>query len=119
VLGYLSFVFCRIRVSLKLFTKSISTKESFTKVLKDFDEIVGLKYLKAMHLNDSKGDLGNKLDRHENIGKGKIGIDAFKFIMNHKAFDDIPLILETPIGKNDDVSVWKKEIELLYSLVED
>lgn len=86
--------------------------------MNDFDTIVGLKYLKAMHLNDSKGELGCHTDRHENIGKGKIGLEAFKFIMNNSAFNDMPLILETPIGKADDVSIWEREIDLLYSLVE-
>ena len=94
----------------------ISTKESFDAVLKEFDEIVGLDYLKAMHLNDSKGELGSHKDRHENIGKGKIGMDAFQFIMNDPRFNDIPMILETPIGKENDVEIWKQEIETLYNL---
>jgi len=62
-------------------------------------------------LNDSKPDLGSHVDRHESIGKGKIGLDAFRFIMNDERMDDIPLILETI-----DESIWPEEIRLLYSL---
>lgn len=63
-----------------------------------------------MHLNDSKIDLGAKVDRHDSLGKGKIAIDAFKFIMNDDRMDDIPMILETI-----DSDIWDKEIALLYS----
>ena len=92
----------------------IRTKEAYDKTWQEFDKIVGFKYLQGMHLNDSKPDLGSKKDRHESLGKGKIGLDAFKFIMNDKRMDDIPLILETI-----DESIWDKEIKLLYSLIED
>jgi deoxyribonuclease IV len=78
-----------------------------------FGNIVGFEYLKGMHLNDSKPDLGSHVDRHESIGKGKIGLDAFRFIMNDDRMDDIPLILETI-----DDSIWDQEIALLYSLQE-
>ena len=89
----------------------IRTKEAYDISMSQFENIVGFKYLMGMHLNDSKPDLGSHVDRHESIGKGKIGLDAFRFIMNDKRMDDIPLILETI-----DDSIWKKEIELLYSL---
>jgi AP endonuclease-1 len=95
----------------------LRTKTSFNKVFDDFDRIVGFKYLRGMHLNDSKGDLGCGKDRHENIGKGKLGIDCFRLIMNDKRFESIPLILETPLVNNDE-SIYLKEIQLLYSLVE-
>lgn len=75
-----------------------------------FDKIVGFQYLRAMHLNDSKKALDSRVDRHQCIGKGEIGIKAFQYIMQHKQFDEIPLILETI-----DSSIWKEEIELLYS----
>ena len=64
-----------------------------------------------MHINDSKKDLATRVDRHNSIGEGFIGLDAFKFLMNDSRFDDIPLILETPNSE-----IWKDEIELLYSL---
>ncbi|KAG8009014.1 DNA-apurinic or apyrimidinic site lyase [Nibea albiflora] len=65
-------------------------------MLDKFDQEVGLRYLKAIHLNDSKGKLGCNLDRHEDIGKGHIGISAFRDIVNEPRLDNIPLILETP-----------------------
>ncbi len=91
----------------------IRTKEAYDKTWQEFDKIVGFKYLQGMHLNDSKPDLGSRVDRHESLGKGKIGLDAFKYIMNDKRMDDIPLILETI-----DESIWAEEIKLLYSLIE-
>ncbi len=92
----------------------IRTKEAYEKTMKEFDEVVGFKYLKGMHLNDAKSELGSRVDRHHSIGKGNIGLDAFKFIMNDPRTDNIPLILETI-----DPSIWKEEIELLYSLIEE
>lgn len=88
----------------------IRTPESFEKIMKDFDRIVGFKYLKAMHLNDSMTDFNARSDRHESIGKGKIGLEAFKYIMRSPYFEDIPLILETPKPE-----LFKEEIALLKS----
>lgn len=87
----------------------LRTKESCTKVFQEFDDIIGFKYLKGMHLNDSKKELNCRVDRHENIGKGMIGLECFRTIMNDSRFDDIPLILET-------AGPYDKEIQLLYSL---
>ena len=91
----------------------IRTKEAYEKTMQNFDTIVGFEYLMGMHINDSKPELGSKKDRHESIGKGKIGLDAFKFIMNDERIDDIPMVLETI-----DETIWNQEIELLYSLIE-
>ena len=91
----------------------IRTKEAYDKTWKEFDEIVGFKYLQGMHINDSKPELGSRVDRHDSLGKGKIGLDAFKFIMNDTRTDDIPLILETI-----DENIWAEEIKLLYNLIE-
>jgi deoxyribonuclease-4 len=91
----------------------IRTREAYDKTWQEFDEIVGFKYLKGMHINDSKPELGSHVDRHDSLGKGKIGLDAFKFIMNDERMDDIPLVLETI-----DDTIWDKEIELLYSFIE-
>ena len=68
-------------------------------VINEFDNIVGLERLKCMHMNDSKKPLGSKVDRHEHIGKGFIGIQGFTNIMNDKRIEHIPKILETPKGK--------------------
>ena len=77
----------------------------------NFDKIVGLKHLSAMHLNDSKFALGCKKDRHESLGKGFLGLESFKCIMQDSRTDDIPLILETI-----DESIWADEIKLLKNL---
>ena len=79
----------------------IRTREAYDKSWAEFDKIVGFKYLMGMHINDSKAN---------SLGKGEIGLDAFKFIMNDARMDDIPLILETI-----DETIWKEEIALLYS----
>jgi len=77
-----------------------------------FDKIVGIGYLKGMHLNDSKPKLGSRVDRHHSLGAGEIGLDAFRFIMNDPRMEEIPLILETI-----DESLWEAEIKLLYSFI--
>ena len=87
----------------------LRTPESFDSMLAEFDRIVGLQYLRGMHLNDAKQPLGSRVDRHACIGKGMIGIDAFAHIMQHPALEEIPLILETP-----DAEGWAEEISMLY-----
>mgnify|MGYP001024008682 CR=1 FL=1 len=89
----------------------IRTKEAYEKTWAEFNEIVGFKYLMGMHINDAKPALGSKVDRHDSIGKGQIGLESFRLLMNDPRMDDIPLILETI-----DPDIWKQEIELLYSL---
>ena len=83
-------------------------------VLVEFDRVVGLGRLKAIHINDSMNVLGAHKDRHEKIGKGKIGIDAFRRIVNHPALRDLPFYLETPC----DLQGYKEEIALLKGLTE-
>ncbi len=90
----------------------LRTEEGFKKTFKSFEDIVGFKYLKGIHLNDSKKEFASRLDRHESIGDGLIGIDAFRFIMNDTRFDDMPIILETP---NSDR--WPDEIKMLYEMI--
>jgi len=90
----------------------LRTIDAYENTMKQFDEIIGFDFLKGVHLNDAKVELGSKKDRHHSIGKGTLGIEPFKFIMNDKRFDDIPLILETI-----EPEIWKEEIELLYSLL--
>ncbi|KAJ3079238.1 hypothetical protein HDU99_000097, partial [Rhizoclosmatium hyalinum] len=95
----------------------IRTAEKFDAVMKEFDQVVGLQYLKAMHINDSMTDFKSGKDRHDHIGKGKIGIEAFRFIMNDDRFNGMPLILETPEDPKNEIALYRKEVAMLYSLV--
>jgi deoxyribonuclease-4 len=88
----------------------LKTKPGFEKVFQEFEEVVGFKYLKGMHLNDSKKEFGSKVDRHDSLGKGTLGLEVFECIMNDDRFAGIPLILETP---NEEL--WAEEIKLLKS----
>ncbi|KAJ6606015.1 xylose isomerase-like protein [Mycena vulgaris] len=92
----------------------LRTKEGWEQIVTDFDQQVGLNYLRGMHLNDSKTDCNSKRDRHENIGMGHIGIRAFHHILNDTRFQNIPLILETPSFEKPEV--WATEITALNSL---
>ena len=89
----------------------IKTESGFNQTMDDFDRIVGFNFLCGVHLNDSKKDYASRVDRHDSLGKGTLGLDPFKYIMNDSRFDDIPLILETP-----EPELWESEIKLLYSL---
>lgn len=92
----------------------LRTKEDCERTFKQFEEIVGYQYLRAMHLNDAKTDFGSKVDRHDSLGQGKIGIEAFKFIMQNPQFENIPLILETT-----NPEIWDQEIGLLRSFIQE
>ena len=91
----------------------IRTVESFTDTFKKFYEIIGFSYLKGMHINDSKKELATRVDRHDSIGKGYMGLTTFDLLMKDPRFDHIPLILETP-----DETVWAEEIASLYAMSE-
>lgn len=91
----------------------IRTVESFTDTFRKFDEIIGFSYLRGMHINDSKKELATRVDRHDSIGKGFMGLTTFELLMKDARFDHIPLILETP-----DESVWAEEIASLYAMNE-
>lgn len=88
----------------------LSTASGYAETWQKFDETIGLHYLSAMHINDSKKGAGSRVDRHETIGNGAIGIEFFKMLMADPRFDNIPLILETP-----DPDRWAEEIKMLYS----
>ena len=90
----------------------LRTPEGFAETFSKFDEIIGFRYLKGMHINDSKKDLSTRVDRHDSLGKGLMGMDTFRFILQDARFDNIPLILETP-----DETIWAEEIALLFSLM--
>jgi deoxyribonuclease-4 len=80
----------------------LRTPEGIADTLAQFDELVGLAHLKAIHLNDTKGDRGSGLDRHEHIGMGFIGEDGFRHILHHPVFAGLPLICETPVDDRRD-----------------
>ncbi len=90
---------------------ALSDREGFHKTFEQFDRIIGMNYLRALHLNDSKKEMGSRVDRHDNLGYGLMGWAPFEYIMNDPRFDDMPLILETP-----DSSLWAEEIKKLYAL---
>ena len=88
----------------------LNTLEGYSLTWKKFEEIIGFEYLKGMHINDSKKELGTRVDRHDSLGKGFIGNNLFEWIMNDPRMDGIPLILETP---NEEI--WAEEIAMLKS----
>jgi deoxyribonuclease IV len=91
---------------------NIKSQEGYDETFRMFDKIIGFKYLRGMHINDSKKELASRVDRHDNIGNGFLGEDVFGILMNDTRFDNMPLILETP-----DESIWEAEIKNLYSLI--
>jgi deoxyribonuclease-4 len=93
----------------------ISTEEGWHRTMEEFDTVVGMHRLAAIHMNDSKKELGSRVDRHEQIGKGKIGIAGFRAIMNDGRLEAIPKILETP--KSDDMHEDVENMALLRSLL--
>lgn len=124
------------------FGYDLSSPEGFKAFLTEFDELIGIKFLRALHLNDSKAPRGSKRDLHANIGTGFLGLRAFHNVMNEPRFEDLPMVLETPIdrvpakdeeGSEDesakpkgkkaagaavtDPGVWAREIKLLESLI--
>ena len=97
-----------------VFDGGYDLRENLNGVLRDFDRIIGLYRLKALHVNDSKNGCGSHKDRHACIGQGNLGLDAFQAIMNHPALSGLPMILETP----NDLSGYGREIALLRSMAE-
>ena len=92
----------------------LATDEGFEKTFADFDRLIGIKNLRGMHLNDSKGEFGGKLDRHAPLGEGTLGMALFEKIASDSRFENIPLILETP-----DESLWQSEIAHLRAVAGD
>lgn len=92
------------------YTSGYDIVNEYDKVFEEFETTVGFKYLRGIHLNDSKKELGSRVDRHDSIGKGLIGLDFFRRFMQDARFNDMPVILETP-----DESLWAEEIKLLHS----
>lgn len=91
----------------------IKSKSGFVQTVTELKQLFGRQFLKGLHLNDSKRELGSRVDRHEKIGDGELGWHTFKMIVNEPFFDEIPLILETP-----DMTTWAQEIKKLYKLID-
>lgn len=87
----------------------IRERKSYNETWNAFEKIIGFQYLRAMHINDALSELGSKVDRHQSIGAGKIGCEAFKMLMQDERMDEIPLILETI-----EPDLWSSEISMLY-----
>ncbi|MBF0358573.1 MAG: deoxyribonuclease IV [Magnetococcales bacterium] len=90
----------------------LRTEDTYRQTMDKFDNVIGFKYLRGMHINDSKPELGSRVDRHHSIGQGKMGLEPFKLIMNDPAIDEIPMVLETI-----DSTIWEQEIKLLYEFI--
>lgn len=95
---------------------NIATVEGYADVMAQFDRILGLERLQCFHFNDSKKGLGSRVDRHEQIGQGALGLEPFRYIMNDPRFVTVPKILETP--KGDDDSMDRVNLALLRSLLQ-
>lgn len=89
----------------------LATTEGYEQTWREFDDTIGMRYLSAMHINDSKKGLGSRVDRHETMGNGTLGPKFFEMLMADSRMDNIPLILETP-----DPTLWKAEIAALYAM---
>ena len=88
----------------------LRVKETYEHTWNKFGEVIGFNYLRGIHLNDSKKELGSRVDRHDSVGKGLIGLSLFKMVMQDDRFNLLPIILETP-----DEALWAEEIRLLRS----
>ncbi|MHA2288732.1 MAG: TIM barrel protein, partial [Promethearchaeota archaeon] len=92
-----------------------TTRKKYDEMWDNFDDIIGLKYLFAFHLNDTEKELGSRVDRHTHIGQGKIGKKAFGFLVNDEKFRDHPGVLETPKGKDMKEDIMN--LKVLRSLI--
>jgi len=93
----------------------IRTRDGYERTFSEFDEVIGIELLAAFHLNDSKKEFNSRVDRHEHIGKGFIGIEAFRMLVNDHRFWGLPMCLETP--KGPDLKEDRENLELLRSLI--
>lgn len=92
----------------------LKSEEGYEKTMEAFERIIGFRYLRGVHLNDSKSLLGGHLDRHNSIGRGELGLEPFRRMMNDPRFDNVPMVLETI-----DETLWPEEIRLLYSFAKE
>ncbi len=92
----------------------LKSEDGYEQTMNAFERIIGFRFLRGVHLNDSKSVLGGHLDRHNSIGKGELGLEPFRRLMNDRRFDNIPMVLETI-----DETLWPEEIKLLYSFADE
>ena len=90
-------------------------KKSFNATFAEFDRIIGLQWLRAFHLNDSKNGLGSRKDRHEHIGQGELGLSSFRLLLNDRRFSGLPMVLETP--KGEELAEDRENLSVLRSLI--
>ena len=90
----------------------LRTPTAYEATFKELHDVIGLKNVKAFHLNDSKKELGSRVDRHENIGNGHLGLEAFRLLVNDRRFEGIPMMLETPGGDEG----YRRDLEILKGL---
>jgi deoxyribonuclease-4 len=110
--GHLGYTFDQIQAMIE----GVRTREGYEATWSEFDEKLGLDRLQAIHLNDSKKELGSRVDRHEHIGQGLLGLEPFRFLLNDPRFRGIPMTLET--DKGPDLVEDKENLAVLRSLVE-
>lgn len=100
---------------------AFSTESDYKATMKELDKLIGIKLVKAIHLNDSKRELGSRVDRHEHIGQGKIGLEGFRLLLNDSRFAKVPMYLETPKenaeGEPDGERLDRENLEVLRGLV--
>jgi len=95
----------------------LSQADGYKQMWKTFDKVVGIERIKAIHLNDSKKDLGSRVDRHDHIGRGKIGLEAFRLLLSDKRFRKVPMYLETPKEEENGEAMDVVNLRVLRSLV--
>jgi deoxyribonuclease-4 len=96
----------------------IRTAETYEQTFAEFDRLIGLDRIKAFHLNDSQKELGSRVDRHDHLGKGCIGVEGFRLLVNDPRFRHVPMIIETPKEDMDNAPEDKENLALLRSLAE-
>ncbi|HQU47118.1 MAG TPA: TIM barrel protein, partial [Pirellulales bacterium] len=96
----------------------LHTLRQYRATMKQLAALVGLERVKAFHLNDSKRELGSRVDRHEHIGRGKLGLEPFRHLLNDERFQQVPMYLETPKGVVDGEELDVMNLRTLRGLVE-
>jgi deoxyribonuclease-4 len=95
----------------------LSPRKDYLKTMREFDQIIGLRQIQAFHLNDSKRELGSRVDRHAHIGEGLLGLEPFRLLLNDSRFENTPMYFETPKGTRDGEDLDAMNLRTLRSLV--